>query len=108
MRSPSGAQVLGSTVSQDDLVSGTLYDGGFESTMTIPEFSETGTWTLQYVDLRDAVPNSVHLDVAAVAALGIVVEIDVAGVGDTTPPELLGLSVSPAGIDLPARRARPT
>lgn len=57
MRSPSHNQFVDSVVSSRDLVSGTLLDGIFRTTATLPRYSETGTWEPQFLLLVDTVGN---------------------------------------------------
>ncbi len=52
-------------------MSGTLQDGVFQYTATLPAYSEQGTWHLTHFLLEDAVHNSADLDKSQVAALGL-------------------------------------
>ncbi len=51
-------------------MSGTLQDGVFQYTATLPAYSEQCPWHLTHFLLEDAVHNSADLDESQVAALG--------------------------------------
>jgi len=61
-RSPSNHQLEDVVFSYPrDLISGTVQDGIYRSTLVLPRFSESGTWKLEYVFLEDNVGNRIYL-----------------------------------------------
>src|SRR5579859_5113171 len=97
--SPSGAQTQFGSFGSFNLVSGTSLDGNYQTTVTFPQFSEAGAWTVQ-VFLEDKVSNSSSIDSAALQALGFPATLTVTSTPDTTPPQLVGFSFSPSTIDV--------
>ena len=95
--SPSGGQIAGSAIYK--VVSGDLSDGVFEATFALPAGSEHGTWTLQYLWLIDGVGNRATFNAAALAADGFPTTITQLGTGDTTPPVLRDLALTPTSVD---------
>lgn len=75
-RSPSSGQFETSGVNPNP-ISGDLYGGTFEGTLTIDQFAESGTWTLQYIIIQDAVDNKLSLDASQVSALGFPTQLNV-------------------------------
>lgn len=84
-------------------VSGTPLDGRFRGYLTIPRYSEAGTWTLSSLILYDRTGNALQLDAAALAAGGFPNALQVVSSDpDTAPPDLIGLSVAPTAVDVSA------
>jgi hypothetical protein len=82
-------------------VSGTDLDATFEATGTIPQFSEAGIWTLEFLYLEDDAGNQTNLFAADLAGLGFANSFEVSGPApDEQPPELTGLSISPPDVDV--------
>jgi hypothetical protein len=98
-RSPSGVQFVDANFYVQDRVSGTPKDGTYSYSMTVPQFAEHGTWTLEFFYLSDAATNATFLSAAQVAALGFPTTFQQTGAGDTAPPSLEGFSLSPTSID---------
>ena len=73
-RSPSGQQNAGVRFSSQDLVSGNDLDGVYSSKLTLPKYSEQGTWTLEHFSIQDSVGNSRELSSDEMAALGFPTE----------------------------------
>ena len=80
-------------------VSGDEFDGIYAGTVTIPEFSEGGTWKAS-VSLYDFVGNGAYIDQAALAGLGFPTDLAVTSVQDINPPTLNSVSFSPASINV--------
>ena len=99
-RSPSSGQDAGGNLS---LVSGSTTDGIFEGQVTFRRFSETGVWRIQGIALADQAGNNRFLNGSQAEELGFPTEIVVNGEGeepkDTTPPQLLGLTIEPDQVD---------
>jgi hypothetical protein len=80
-------------------ISGTDLDGTYSAVVTIPQFSQAGTWVAS-VGLRDNTGNSITLSSATLINLGFPDALTVVDTTpDTTPPTLLGASFSPSTID---------
>src|SRR6185436_7210099 len=70
-QSPSGtASVLAVFYDGFNLISGTRLDGTYSRAVTIPQFAESGTWSLSHFLLYDQAGNVQSLTAAQVAALG--------------------------------------
>jgi len=68
--SPSESQSVSVSFTSSDRISGNELDGVYEDTMTLPQYSEPGTWKLDYISLYDNVGNRKQLSKEDVAALG--------------------------------------
>ncbi len=101
LQSPSGMQVLGITDIGGGFVlkSGTNFDGVWQATVTIPQFSEAGLWTVVSVNVYDNAENELSMNTAQLTAAGFPTSINVISNPDVTPPTLLGLSFSPASVN---------
>src|SRR5205085_1931054 len=93
--SPSGNQYVIGLFYGDQLVSGSLQDGYYSYTATLPAFSEAGTWHLFSFLLGDAATNNVWLNESQVAALGFPTTFVQSGAGDTSAPTLVSFDYSP-------------
>ncbi len=99
--SPSGQQVFGYFAGYDR-ITGTDLNGTYQSTASFPQFLEAGTWTVS-VYLTDNVGNQITLSSSTLAGLGFPSTFTVIdATPDTTPPTLLGASLSPSMIDTSA------
>jgi hypothetical protein len=63
----------------DSRVSGTATDGVYEFRLTLPQFSEQGTWFLQSGRVADGVGNEATLTRAELEATGIPTTFEVKG-----------------------------
>ena len=68
-RSPSGGQHRDLFVFNN--VSGTPLNGTFDGSVVFPQFSEAGTWRVEYLFYYDNVFNYTFIDTAAMTALGL-------------------------------------
>jgi hypothetical protein len=75
--SPSGQRFNVLLSFPESLVSGTATDGIYEYTATIPQYSETGDWSIERGWLRDQLANAVAFGRDEVAALGLPTTITV-------------------------------
>ena len=99
LRSPSGDQ---SAYGYWSTVSGTVTDGIYTATATIPRNAEAGIWTVQ-ADVYDDLSNSSSLYPVDLVALGFPSTVVVSSaVSDTTPPVLSSLSLNPNSVDVGA------
>ena len=97
--SPSGSQQTIESFSAGDLFSGDALDGVYTLTLTIPRYSETGTWEVREVFLIDMVGNHVRFDTSELAAATFPTGIAVAGDEDVAAPELVEFSFAPTSVD---------
>ncbi|NOT86402.1 MAG: hypothetical protein HOP02_16835 [Methylococcaceae bacterium] len=58
-------------------LSGTATNGTYTGTLSLPQYSEAGTWLLSQVDITDAVGNRVSYDNAQLTAKGIPTSVEV-------------------------------
>ena len=98
-RSPSGQSTYAMLT---DPSAAPTVDQTYSYAMTIPRWSESGTWTLSYVMLVDQVGNMRTLDASQVAALGFPTSFQQVGVGDFKAPQLASFSLSSGSVDTSA------
>ena len=80
--------------------SGTLLDAMLSGVFTMPQFSDSGVWTLQYLYLYDNAGNIGRLVTTDLAGKGFPTILTVASTPDSTPPTLTSLSTSPVSLDV--------
>jgi hypothetical protein len=82
------------------LVNGTLQDGTWQTTVTVPQFSEDGVWRVDFLQIRDNANNSSFLSEVDLGALGLQADLSVtSNPSDVSHPELGKLSFVPAVIN---------
>ncbi|HOO53398.1 MAG TPA: NosD domain-containing protein [Methanothrix sp.] len=98
-RSPSGEQFVEVLAHpSESLVGGNGTMGVYQCTITLPRYSEGGTWKLERVWIDDGVGNTVDLDLADMASHGFPTEIVVESISDTTPPEVETFDFEPKEV----------
>ena len=97
--SPSGAQSTWTSFGPSSRISGTPQDGHYRSTITLPRYSEQGTWKLAHVGLVDMAGNRTSLSAADMQAAGLPTTFEQTGAGDAAAPELRSFSVTPQSVD---------
>ncbi|MGA2186416.1 MAG: hypothetical protein ABSH47_25655 [Bryobacteraceae bacterium] len=95
--SPSGSETRRATV---NLTPAKTVTGAV--TFAFPRFSEAGIWTVASAYLADAAGNTLILDVDGLVEKGFPTTLTVMSSRDTTPPQLVALSFTPASIDTAA------
>jgi hypothetical protein len=70
--------------------------------VTVPRYSEQGTWTADYFEFRDKVGNDRVLRTADLSVAGFPTTFTQTGPGDTTAPALASFSFSPTTVDTSA------
>ena len=103
--SPTGNRNVQVTFDGTKRISGTALDGVYRTTMTVPRYSEQGTWHMSYGYLTDAVGHQKYLATSDFTLAGFPTTFSQTGIGDTTPPVLAGFSISPASVDSSAAAA---
>ncbi|HYM54109.1 MAG TPA: IPT/TIG domain-containing protein, partial [Solirubrobacteraceae bacterium] len=77
---------------------GTALDGTWQATISLPRWSQQGTWQLSLA-ATDQVGNTVSLSPSQITALGLPDSIVQTGEGDDTPPTASNGSISPNAFD---------
>jgi hypothetical protein len=95
---PGGQQQSTAYLSQAQRISGTVTDGVYRSTLTIPWHAAPGRWSASAV-LVDISGNTRTLTAANLAASGFPSGVNQSGAGDTHAPQLVALSIAPASVD---------
>jgi hypothetical protein len=95
--SPSGKQTQFDCGS---LNAGTPLNGTWKINYSIPEFVESGAWTVSLIELEDRVTNFQTLNTSALTALGATTMFNVVSNPDVTPPQLTSFAVTPPSIDV--------
>ncbi len=75
--SPSGTQTRGNWVNHWHRISGDELDGVYERTVEFPQYSETGTWHVVHVEIRDNVGNWKAISGDELINMGFLTEIEV-------------------------------
>jgi hypothetical protein len=94
--SPSGQSVI----TQFVRTSGTATDGVYRGSVTIGQFSEAGIWKVSVVRLMDSTNNVLSLLTSDLEQLRFPTDLTVTSVPDTQPPQLTGISITPASVDV--------
>ena len=83
------------------LSSGTYTDGVFTRSITIPQYSEAGTWTIEYINVVDSVNNSRNYGVGELVNLGLSPSFEVSTTKeDVTTPEIVGVTLTPTEVNV--------
>ena len=85
-------------ISQAQRISGTELDGQYETTIDFPQFSEAGTWTINYAYLYDNTTNLQSYNETELNALGSTTVL-VISEEDITSPVITDITISPPTID---------
>jgi hypothetical protein len=93
--SPTGSSTLHGAAS---LTPATSVSGS--ATVTFPQFSEPGAWTVGSVFLADAAGNTLALDARGLEERGFPATFTVKSKSDSTPPTLGYFRFAPASIDI--------
>jgi hypothetical protein len=67
--------------------------------VTLPRFTESGTWTLSHVFLCDSAGNTSRMDTDSLTRRGFPTQLIVSSVRDSVSPKLVTLQLTPARID---------
>jgi hypothetical protein len=70
-KSPNGLAFVEAIFSSSERITGTAVDGVYRSQMTVPQSSESGTWTVEEVSLVDLINNTRTLNAAQLQAAGL-------------------------------------
>ncbi len=97
--SPSGVQRRVTYFDATNLVSGNLRDGEFATTLTLPQYTESGTWQLKEVSLADQPNAGRAYSKDWLITHGFPVTFSVAPGGDTAAPYVASFAITPLTID---------
>ncbi|MEJ5367893.1 MAG: Ig-like domain repeat protein [Bryobacteraceae bacterium] len=97
--SPSGQQRVDCYPQPGAPNSGTPLNGSYNCSGTFTPGMETGTWRVQFVELRDVVGNARYYTTQELAGMGLPTTLPVSAPSDTTAPVLSGLSLSPLSVN---------
>lgn len=92
-------QVTVASLAPSGLQSGTALDGVYVGTLSVPQYSATGTWYVDVVTVRDNAGNAGSQLRTELAARGLSWSFEQVGAGDTTAPVLQELSWTPTTIN---------
>jgi len=95
---PSAHQSTTAYVSQAQRTSGSATDGVYVATATIPWHAEPGRWSASAV-LVDISGNTSSLSTGDLSAAGFSTGVDQTGPGDTAPPQLVAIGITPSTVD---------
>jgi hypothetical protein len=71
-----------------------------QTTISIPQFSESGVWKVESISLFDLVGNRATLSTTFLATMGFPTDLMVISIQDLTPPQLTSVSLTPSTIDV--------
>jgi uncharacterized protein YjdB len=97
---PDGSTGASRSCYASTLSAGTRANGTFRCTVTFPQGSAAGQWSVGIVYAGDAISNRRSYSEAALAAAGYPTKIQVTSVADTQAPTLTGMSFTPSSIDV--------
>jgi chromosome segregation ATPase/pimeloyl-ACP methyl ester carboxylesterase len=98
--SPSGKQSISNTIQPNyDRVSGDALNGVYQKILTLPRFAEIGTWRVREISLYDNDDKNQYLTFADLTNPNFDLDFKVTGIGDTVPPELVSIIVSPEQLN---------
>jgi hypothetical protein len=80
------------------LTEGTQGDGTQVATLKMPAWAAPGIYNIVHVALKDFAGNLTTLEAPELEALGFPTAIEAIGPGDTVPPEIVSVSMTPATI----------
>lgn len=86
-------------LNQAKRISGTELNGQYETTITFPQFSEAGDWTITTAYLYDKTTNRQDYNETDLAGLGTTT-VSVTSDEDVTSPVITGIEIIPAAIDV--------
>jgi hypothetical protein len=97
--SPGGSKSVSAYLDASRRISGTAQDGTYQVAITVPRYSEQGTWRLNALYLNDVAGNSASYSASQLVDAGLQSSFDQTGIGDITPPVLSSFSFTPGTID---------
>ncbi len=97
--SPSGQQRVDCYPQPGVPNSGTPLSGSYDCSGTFTPGMETGTWRVQFVELRDTVGNARYYTTQELAGMGLATTLAVSATSDATAPALSSLSLAPLSVN---------
>ncbi len=97
--SPSGQQRADCYPQPGAPEAGTPLNGTYGCSGVFTPGMETGTWRVQFVELRDVVGNARYYTTQDLMAMGLATSLPVSAASDSTAPALSGLSLAPLSVN---------
>ena len=94
------SQSIDVTFTAADRVSGTIYDGVYQTTVTLPRHSGSGLWTVDQFIAYDRAGNRTWLSRPQMTTAGLPTSFTQTGGGDATPPVLRAFIFEPSTTDV--------
>lgn len=98
LRSPSGN--AHATASGCTITTGSPADGTWSCSVTIPQYAETGSWTVERLHVEDVAANATELTTQDLRSAGFPVSVQVNGAQDVAWPYLTAFDIAPAAVDV--------
>lgn len=100
-RSPSGSSFY-CGASSSTPASGTPQNGTWSCSGELAQYTESGAWVVSSIYAADKTGNYRVWTAAQLQPLGIQTSLTITGLGDTTPPALVGFSITPTSLSTSA------
>ncbi len=84
------------------LAAGDNLNGTWIGSVTVPQYSEAGDWSVSYISLQDTDTNTQYLYNYDLQNLGFPTTFTVISQPDTTPPQLTSFSFTPSAVNTSA------
>ena len=97
--SPSGQTAWASFQPSSRIPGTSPQDGVYRTTITLPQYSDQGTWTVSSFSLVDMAGNQTSLTAPDMHAAGMPTTFKQTSAGDTTAPQLQSFSITPQTVD---------
>src|ERR1017187_10529510 len=98
--SPSGKQQVDANPNTIP-ISGTIKNGVFRATVTMPQAAEAGIWQISSINLMDATGNSASWPYAVLTGQGFQTGVTVVDQqSDVTPPALMSITITPNQVNV--------
>ncbi len=100
LRSPTGKQFQAEYGFNASLTSGTTESGTWQIVVTLPQYAESGIWSIDYIGLVDNTNNVSYLTKESLKDAFTTTTISViSSPSDTQKPELISLDITPKFVD---------
>lgn len=103
--SPSGQQRVDCYAPPGNPITGTPLNGSYSCSGQFVPGMETGSWSVQFVELRDRAGNARYYTTQELAGMGLTTTLPVSAASDVTPPALQSLTLSPLTLNTSAGAA---
>ena len=97
--SPNDDQRARAQFDESHLIAGDALNGTYRTTMTLPQFSEPGTWELEHIMYSDHAENIERRYTDDIVETNMARRFEQTGAGDSQAPELLEFDFTPKVVD---------